>query len=99
MQRSVKDLINGICAKCDVEPTHVTRTTRVNPKGLKIMIDEDVIRELQEGQDMVVEFSGLEYDRPVKHEWDSGPSEVQVDGDLGLVEIATSSGLEMKLIY
>jgi hypothetical protein len=99
MQRTVKDLINGICAKCDVESIRVTRATRINAKGLKIMVDEDVVRELPEGQDMIVEFSEVEYDRPVKHEWESETPEIQVDGDLGLVETTTSSGFEMILNY
>lgn len=63
------------------------------------MVDEDVVRELQEGQDMVVEFSEQEYDRPVKPEWESESAEIMVDGDIGHVDATTSSGVEMKLIY
>jgi len=99
MQRTVKDLINGICSKCDVDSSRVTRVTRVNPKGLNIMVDEDVVRELQEGQDMVVEFSEQEYDRPIKPEWESESAEIMVDGDIGHIDATTSSGVEMKLIY
>lgn len=99
MQRSVKDLINGIAEKWEIDPNRVTRTLRINPRGLKIVVDEDVVRELPEGQDMLVEFSDLHYDHPVKHEWDSGPPDIQVGGPIGIVEDASFSGLEMKLIY
>lgn len=57
MERSVKDLIKSIATKCQVDPTRVTRTIRVNTKGLKIMVDDEVVQELPEGQDMEVEFS------------------------------------------
>jgi len=98
MQRTVKDLINGIAEKCEVNPISVTRAIRVNPKGIKIQVDEDVVRELPEGQDMIVEFSDLKYEHPVKNEFFSDPTDVQVDG-IGVIEDATASGIEMKLIY
>ena len=60
MERTLKDLIINIAIKCQVDATRVSRTLRVNPKGLKIMIDDEVVRELPEGQDMTVEFSTIE---------------------------------------
>lgn len=60
MERTVKDLINSIAIKCQIDGTRVSRTIRVNPKGLQIMVDDEVVRELPEGQDMAVEFSEIE---------------------------------------
>ena len=59
MQRTVEDLVRNIAAKCDVDPHRVQRTLRVNPKGLKIMVDDEMVRELPEGQDMAVEFTDI----------------------------------------
>jgi len=98
-QRTVKDLVHSIAAKCEVEPARVTRTLRVNPKGLKILVDDEVVRELPEGQDMTVEFSDIKSDTLPKREWDAGATDDQVDGDISVVEDATSSRLEMKLSF
>ena len=68
VQRTVKDLISSIASKCGVEHTRVRRTLRINPKGLKIMVDDEVVRELPEGQDMAVEFSEIEPEGHVKLE-------------------------------
>lgn len=57
MERTVEDLIKSIATKCSFDASRVSRTFRVNPKGLKIMVDDEVVRELPEGQDMAVEFS------------------------------------------
>ncbi|KAI9879224.1 MAG: hypothetical protein M1830_009155 [Pleopsidium flavum] len=99
MQRTVNDLIHSIAAKCNVEPSRVTRTFRVNPKGLKILVDDEVVRELPEGQDMTVEFSEIKSDTLPKREWDAGATDLQVDGDISVVLDATSSSLEMKLSF
>lgn len=74
MERTVNDLIISIAIKCGVEPTQVTRTLRINPKGLKIMVDDEVVQELPEGQDMVVEFAEVASDTGLKQEVDSSAS-------------------------
>lgn len=58
-KRTVKDLIAGIADKFSINPDRITRVTHVNAKGLQIIVDEDVVRELAEGQDMVVEFTPI----------------------------------------
>ena len=60
MERTVRDLMRSIATKCGVEFANVARTIRVNPRGLKIMVDDEMVRELPEGQDMVVEFTSAE---------------------------------------
>lgn len=60
--RTAKALIAGIASKCDVDPGRIRRILRVNPKGLKIMVEDDTVWELPEGQDMCVEFSSVESD-------------------------------------
>lgn len=100
LRRSVKDLINGISEKFNIDPNRVTRVTHVNSKGLHIIVDEDVVRELPEGQDMTVEFAPAEVDSAVKHETTTeAPATVLVDGDLALDVTSISDPLEMWLNY
>ena len=84
MQRTLNDLINKISAKWQMEASQITRTIRVNPKGLQIMIDDETVQELPEGQDMIVEFSEIGPIPSVKLE--SGTN-------------ANGKSLEMRLIF
>ena len=68
MQRTVKDLVNGISDKFQIDPARVTQVTHINSRGLQIVVDEDVVRELPEGQDMIVEFATTQIDQPAKNE-------------------------------
>ena len=95
MERSVRDLINNIAKKCGVEPAQVTRTLRINPKGLKIMVDDDVVRELPEGQDMIVEFTEVD---ALKKEPGSGASTPKASGTTPN-KILQAQSLEMKLLF
>jgi hypothetical protein len=100
MQRTVRDLINNISAKFQIDPQRVTQLTHVNSRGLHIIVDEDVVRELPEGQDMIVEFAPLETDQPVKREFIApATTEVMVDSELPPTETLISDPLEMWLNY
>ena len=97
MARTVKDLITSIAMKCGVDPTNVTRTLRVNPRGLKIMVDDEVVRELPEGQDMIVEFAEVNASTGFKQEAGSGastPKAIQAP-----VQSASNRTLEMRLLF
>lgn len=63
MQRTVKDLINGISAKFQIDPHRVAQVTYVC-RGFHAIVNEDIVRVLPEGQDMIVEFTPLETDAP-----------------------------------
>ncbi|KAB2576213.1 CP2 transcription factor [Lasiodiplodia theobromae] len=99
MQRTLKDLVNGIAMKCKLEPTRVVRTIRINAKGLAIALDDSDVLEMPEGQDMTAEFQEIQADSPMKREWDSGPTDVQVDGEVGATETTTTSGYELRLLF
>lgn len=100
MQRSVKDLINTISEKFHIDPHRVTQVTHVNARGLQIIVDEDVVRELPEGQDMIVEFAPLQSEVPVKPEFVApAATQVMVDGDIAPTEMVISDPLEMWLNY
>ena len=99
MQKTVKDLINEISKKSEVEPSKVLRTIRINPKGLSILFDDETVRELPEGQDMTAEFQEIRSHSPMKREWDSGPTDIQVDGDLDVIHTVQSEGYELRLLF
>lgn len=67
-ERNVTDLVTKLATRCDIEPSRITRTVQVNHKGLKIMVDNAVVRELPEGQDMVVEFAETQPETALKQE-------------------------------
>ncbi|KAL1979218.1 hypothetical protein VTN96DRAFT_6431 [Rasamsonia emersonii] len=71
-KRTVQDLMVKISEKRKIDPDRIVRILRVNHNGLKIMVDDDVVRELPEGQDMVAEFS------ETKTEFDTPSSAVEV---------------------
>ncbi len=100
MQRTVKDLINGISEKFQVEPTAVMRVTHLNSKGLQIIVDEEVVRELPEEQDMIVEFSKVHHEHAVKSEVrETSGTSINVDGDIAALDSMYTDGLEMWLNY
>ncbi|KAI9834252.1 MAG: hypothetical protein M1819_003090 [Sarea resinae] len=97
MERSSKELVNSIASKCHLDPNKIVRTIHVNHKGLHILIDDDVVRELPEGQDMNVEFCEIKPKGPMSREWATGSTDIQVDGNVSSVETVESSGLELRL--
>lgn len=56
-ERTVRDLMEKISMKQKLDPRRIVRVLHVKQNGLKIMVDDDVVRELPDGQDMVVEIS------------------------------------------
>jgi hypothetical protein len=98
MDRTVKALVEGIAMKINIEPTKVTRTIRINQKGLQILMDDDAIQDIPEQQDMTAEFHEIKAP-PMKREWDSGPTDIQVDGDISVVENVNSTGYELRLLF
>ncbi|KAL8693173.1 MAG: hypothetical protein Q9218_001955 [Villophora microphyllina] len=79
VERTVTDLVDKLAKQCEIEPSLITRTVQVNHKGLKIMIDDAVVRELPEGQDMIVEFSETRFEMTAKQEQASPRSNVNLE--------------------
>ncbi|KAJ5239746.1 hypothetical protein N7468_004365 [Penicillium chermesinum] len=55
-ERTVRDLMKKISEKHHIDPQRIVRILHVNEDGLRIMVDDDVVRELPEGQDMVADI-------------------------------------------
>jgi hypothetical protein len=49
--------MHKISEKNKIDPERIVRILRINENGLKVMVDDDVVRELPEGQDMVAEIA------------------------------------------
>ncbi|KAF2758274.1 hypothetical protein EJ05DRAFT_383029 [Pseudovirgaria hyperparasitica] len=100
MQHTLMDLVRGIAGKLNIEPTLVVETIRIHPdKGFKIYLDDEAVREIPEGQDMLAEFHPTGDQAPVKREWEAGASDVQVDGDVTTTKNVTTSGYALHLRY
>ena len=53
-----------ISEKSHLDPARIVRIMHVNKNGLRIMVDDDVVRELPEGQDMIVDAASPAFCRP-----------------------------------
>lgn len=94
MARTATELVTGIAAKCEVDPGRIARILRVNPKGLKIVVEDETVRELPEGQDMIVEFSNIETGISKKQSDSTKPGSICQNTD-----DAPLTQLEMRLLF
>jgi len=90
MKREAKELIASIAMKCSFEATRIRQMINVNQNGLSIKVDDDVVRELPEGQDMILEFSRI-----------TAPVDAVLDGEQGsaVQNVIESEGYILKLIF
>lgn len=85
MQRTLKDFNRSLAEKWGFEPANIRRTVHAIHRGLEVELDDDVVRELKEGQDMILEVEELV--KPAKREW-----EMAVDANDTTDETLPSSG-------
>ena len=71
MEKTLHNLIRSITAKCEVDPSNVQRTLRINDRGVKIIVDDEVVGEFSEGQDMRVEFDEIDVSSAVNQDRES----------------------------
>lgn len=86
-QRTQACFTAAVAAKCGIDPISVLQTTMVNAQGLVVLVDDDVIQQMKEGQDMKVEVIEME---------DASPPEWNTNGDVKHIE---PRGYELKLNY
>ncbi|KAJ5109619.1 CP2 transcription factor [Penicillium argentinense] len=55
-ERTAQELVKWICEKYLVDPTTIARVLYTNNAGLEIIVDDDFVQEMAEGQSMVVEI-------------------------------------------
>ena len=57
MERTASNLLGGILRKMQMNSKRIVRMFTIKRNGMKVIVDDDVVRELPDGQDMVVRFS------------------------------------------
>lgn len=55
-ERTVKDLTKKICEKYHIDQSNIVRLLRIINDDLKIIVDDDLVRELPEGQVMIADI-------------------------------------------
>ncbi|KAJ5215334.1 uncharacterized protein N7498_001741, partial [Penicillium cinerascens] len=55
-ERTARELMKKISEKQDIDPACVVRIFHMSQNGIRIMVDDDVVRHIPEGQDMVVDI-------------------------------------------
>lgn len=56
MERTVQELMEKISVKRQINLKRITRIVHINKKGLRIMVDDEFVRELREGHDMIADI-------------------------------------------
>ncbi|RYO87202.1 hypothetical protein DL762_004330 [Monosporascus cannonballus] len=101
-QRNLADFISGVSAKWGLDPAGVVRAVHVLESGLEVEMDDDVVRELSEGQDMILEIAEVERNIPQpKREWEMAVDvpETHADKDSTCSAFRTATGHELRLRF
>lgn len=56
-ERTALDLVRKITEKYHIDPMRISNIMHVHDKGMRVIVDDDVVRQLPEGQDMIVDIS------------------------------------------
>lgn len=67
-QRTLSDLLAGIGSKWGFDPSTVRRSLHILTSGLEAEMDDDAVREMRDGQDMVLEVMELSAATTTKRE-------------------------------
>lgn len=96
MQRTLREFVTRVAQKWNLDASSVTRTLRVVRRGLEVEVDDDVIRELPEGQDMILEIT--EVNSPSKRDWEMA---VDAPGEPEMVSPTTTTQrtYELRITY
>lgn len=82
-----------------IESSKVLRAFHVNHQGLKIVLDDQVVKELPEGQDMIAEFQEIKASTPIYREWDPLPKGIQGVDELEVTNTIGDERYELKLRF
>lgn len=94
-ERSQSCLSSSIAAKCGLTANTVIRTVRVDTRGINVLVDDDVVKEMKEGQDMKVELIETtdQMMSPPNSDWNT---DVQMESEPKPV---MNKGWEIRLLY
>lgn len=60
ISRDVADFVVAIAEKCGLNPVSIHDVQRVNERGVRIKVEDEMIRHISEGQDMIAEFETVD---------------------------------------
>lgn len=101
MQRTIGEFVARLAAKWNLDASRVVRTVRILQHGLEVEMDNDVIREMREGQDMTLEIVEVDGSSPgpgVKREWEMAV-DAPGESDLPSPSSTTQTAYELRLRY
>ncbi|KAI0202125.1 CP2 transcription factor-domain-containing protein [Astrocystis sublimbata] len=102
-ERSIRNFKSRIAAKWNLDPTRVTRAIRVLGGKLEVEMDDDVIREMSEGQDMLLEIAEVDVNVPqtqAKSEWELMAVDApEGDGNSTHSAYRTTSAYELRFTF
>lgn len=98
-QRTLQDFNARIAAKWNLNPSRVLRTIHVLQRGLEVEMDDDVIRELSEGLDMILEITEVGASAsPSKREWEMAV-DAPGENEEPTTHAALQGGYEFRLTF
>ncbi|ORY60959.1 CP2 transcription factor [Pseudomassariella vexata] len=100
-RRTLSEFVSKVAMKWGIDATKVVRTVHVLGSGLEVEVDEDVIRELAEGQDMILDIAEVERKVPqLKREWEMAV-DAPDEGDASSIHsvLHTTTGYELRLTF
>ncbi|KAJ3559066.1 hypothetical protein NPX13_g9591 [Xylaria arbuscula] len=100
-ERTLSNFVSRVLAKWNLDATRFTRAVRILEGDLVIEMDNDVIRELSEGQAMTLEVAEVQVDMPQPNtDWDLMPVEVpEMDGNSAHSAYRTTAGYELRFSF
>ncbi|KAH6973292.1 CP2 transcription factor-domain-containing protein [Ilyonectria destructans] len=98
MQRTLKELTHRIAAKWGIDTSQIARTIHTTRNGLEVEMDDDVVRELKEGQAMALEIEETEQSSGVKREWEMAVDSIDGSPDTESSD-KVAGGLVLRLTF
>ena len=92
MQRTLQEFVTKVANKWNFDASKVSRTVRVVRRGVEVEVDDDMIRELPEGQDMTLEI--VELNPAMKREWEMS---IDAPGEQEMVSPTTTTQRTFEL--
>ena len=104
-RRTIDEFSARVARKWNVDPSRILRAVRILDRGLVVEMDDDDIRELKEGQDMMLDIAEVippapPPPHPVKREWDMAVDAPPAEEGNPPISPATRAGYyELRLTF
>lgn len=97
MQRSMPEFVTRVASKWNIDSTRISRVIHTLSSGLEVEMDDDVIRELTEGQDMTLDIvEQAPSKQPIKREWEMSLDDAPGDEDDSAAAAAAAPTLQQS---